>query len=393
MYKGRVGIAALKLVDPETQKVLSRGRWLYAQELSRLLVERGYKVTWWQLGKGWKTEIMPGVSLTGDLPDGTQLFMWPRAGNSFLEKAAGVQWAIYFDQLLAYPQVHEYSLVIAHGINWDNSLFESRLLKETQREEWKRRIWITLHSPIKVITADSGLIQWATATWPGLQHKFEYIPDFVPESPAPGPLVQPDAPTDEAKSIRVLFPGHLSPGSGISETIRAMEPLLAMNPDLQFFITGNGAKPVTEYITTWTQQHPRAHFGPQPLTDELLDHMDIVLFPARINQGLSTACLQAMAAGKIVIVGHSGGLTDIVIHDHNGIIIRPATDTLIEAIVELAAEPGKRKQLGANARKTARSFSLDIWRDRWNSLLDRTFGRVRTDATIRSRTNSNDDCS
>lgn len=182
MAKKTVGIAARKIVDPDNQQIISRERWQYSKELSKLLLDLGYKVSWWQIGNGWKSEIIPGVPLMGILRDGQQILTNTKASDDFLEKAGWVDFAIYFDLILAYPQVHEYSIAISHGINWDNPLFESSLKTEIERKEWKRRLWMCLQGPQKIVTTDTGLIHWATATWPGLNYIFEYIPSFIPPS-------------------------------------------------------------------------------------------------------------------------------------------------------------------------------------------------------------------
>ncbi|HBF38853.1 MAG TPA: hypothetical protein DDW50_16230, partial [Firmicutes bacterium] len=309
MNRGSVAIAALKLVDPMTRRVLSRDRWHYAIELSKLLLDLHYEVAWFQIGDGWKSQLIPGVPLFGVLQDSAQLFTWPKASDDFYEKTHGFEWTVYFDLILAYPQVHEVSIAISHGIAWDDPLFESLLPTETEREEWKRRLWMALRAPQKVVTVESGLIHWATATWPGLYNSFEYIPNFVPswvdeESPSPGMA---EFGEHVEGSIKILFSGAMTPEAGISETIRAMESLLDRDNRLEFYLFGYGSEATVKYLMEWAEKHPRSHFQAGLIPGKVLAQMDIVLFPGKSCQETSMSCLAAMSLGKTVIVGQNSG--------------------------------------------------------------------------------------
>lgn len=70
---------------------------------------------------------------------------------------------------------------------------------------------------------------------------------------------------------------------------------------------------------------------PHPPSRSLLSNVDVVIFPAKSGQSTSMTCLQAMAAGKVVVVAQTSGLTDIVLHDHCGVVIQPTTERLIRA--------------------------------------------------------------
>lgn len=364
----KVGIAALQLVDLKARRVVSPERWMYAVELTKLLLDLGHSVEWWQMGNGWCTEIVPGVALWGTLPSESQFRTYPRASEAFLEQSQGVDWAIYFDPILAYPQAHHSSISIDHGAYWDDPMFEASLPTEVHREEWRRRLWSAYTGTRSVVAVDTGVIQWANATWPGMQHRFAYIPNFVPRLGA-----QATSPS-EHETLRVLYPSALVPSEGVSEAVRAMERLLAIEGAYQFYITGSGPDEARQFLEGWAAQHPGVHVKEQPLSDSLLAEVDVVIFPAKSGQGTSIPCLQAMAAGKVVVVAQTGGLTDIILHDHSGIVIQPTTERLVHTLEELRDQPDRRRYLGSNARRVAASFSLERWRERWSTLILQAFG-------------------
>lgn len=414
MSKGRVAICALRLVDPETKRALSPQRWLYAREMSQLLLNLGYAVVWYQLGNGWLSEVLPGVPLVGSLPEESQLYTWPEASNEFWEKAGAADFAIYFDLPLAYPQVHQYSIAIAHGIDWNDPLLESRLNSEREREEWKRRLWMSLSGPRRVVAVDTGVIQWATATWPGLYNQFTHIPNFVAPSvsadsadatagASEASAGSADAAADsldaragsskasdanerstgqppltaKADTVRIVFGDVLSAKSGIAQTLEAMQTILELYTNVEFIIVGSGTPDVHKYVSRWAQEHERARFEPGSVRPGTLQGDCILLLPAKWSIGPSFLCLQGMAAGAAVVIGQTSGLTDLVIHDHNGWVIQPSTENIRKALIALIENPAERRRLGTHAREVAQAFSLGVWRDRWRRLIEAEFGGRR----------------
>ena len=173
--------------------------------------------------------------------------------------------------------------------------------------------------------------------------------------------------------IRILFPGPLTPEAGISETIRAMEVLLEKDDRIQFYWVNSGPEATVKYLTEWSEKHPRSFLMTEPVTRKTLKQADILLFPGKTFQETDMICLTAMSLGKTVIVGQNSGLADIVIHDHNGLIINPTDKVLIEVIQHLIDSPEERRDLGGHARAVARHFALPAWRQRWQRLIEKTF--------------------
>lgn len=402
MSRERVAICASKLVDSESGRVHSPQRWLYAQELSKLLTELGYAVVWYQIGSGARFEIIPEVPLIAALPGDSRLGLWPAASNEFWEKTGEAAGAIYFDLALAYPQVHERSIAIAHGIEWNDPLWETSFGGESERDEWKRRLWMAFYGPRKVVAVDSGVIHWASATWPGLYHRFVHIPNFVPpptpfedRSPAAGGTNsqgsgsvdsmdrrptrnEDDQPlsgfnADRSSSLRLVFWDTLAPRSGIAETLEAMQEMLDEDERVELVIAGRGSADAEQYVTHWAQAQRRVTccFG---ALDGALLRDAVLLMPGKWGVGPSFLCLAGMAAGSVPVVGHSSGLTDYVIHDHNGLVIQPTPQGIREAVDELIRDPGRRTRMSANARKMAEAFSLRVWRRRWRRLIEEEFG-------------------
>jgi glycosyltransferase involved in cell wall biosynthesis len=84
---------------------------------------------------------------------------------------------------------------------------------------------------------------------------------------------------------------------------------------------------------------------------------DIFVHPAIIDasgdtEGLGVVLLEANACGKPVIASNVGGITDVVINTHNGLLIEEKNvNALVNAITQLAADPELRRRLGKNGKK------------------------------------------
>jgi glycosyltransferase involved in cell wall biosynthesis len=106
-----------------------------------------------------------------------------------------------------------------------------------------------------------------------------------------------------------------------------------------------------------------------------------------LNEALSNALLESMAAGAPIVATRVGGTPEAIADGHTGLLV-PANDprALSEAIARLLREPDLAAALGRAARRTAESsFSLprmvaaieQLYRD----LLTQKRTHVQVDAT------------
>jgi glycosyltransferase involved in cell wall biosynthesis len=86
---------------------------------------------------------------------------------------------------------------------------------------------------------------------------------------------------------------------------------------------------------------------------------------------LPTKLLEAMAAGRPVVLAARGEAARLVEAEGCGVVVPPEDPrALAEALESLAADPGRRKTMGASGRAAAeRDFSRQAWLRRWRDLL------------------------
>ena len=94
------------------------------------------------------------------------------------------------------------------------------------------------------------------------------------------------------------------------------------------------------------------------------------MVPSPYSEGTSLSLLEAMSAGCACIATDIGGLSNVIINRHNGILIRPIAEDLQKAVTFLIEREDQRKHLAENAIETIRdSFSSDLWAERWTNFL------------------------
>ena len=107
----------------------------------------------------------------------------------------------------------------------------------------------------------------------------------------------------------------------------------------------------------------------------ILSELDIFVLSS-VSEGFSLATVEAMAAGKPVIVTRSGGPQEIVEDGRTGILVPPAdADALATEICELLRNPDRADDLARSARaRVATTFSLDAMVREYERVYDRVLG-------------------
>jgi glycosyltransferase involved in cell wall biosynthesis len=103
---------------------------------------------------------------------------------------------------------------------------------------------------------------------------------------------------------------------------------------------------------------------------------DLFILPSN-REGIGGILFDAMEQGLAVVVSAVGGLPDIVKHGDNGLLIEPRRpDQLRDAILGLAAQPERRKAMGARGREFAKGFGADAMCAKYVDLYQSVLGPV-----------------
>lgn len=159
----------------------------------------------------------------------------------------------------------------------------------------------------------------------------------------------------------VLTLARLVKRKGQDTAIKAMRGLSATRPDLVYIIAGTG--PDESYLRSLAAESKQVIFtGPVTEAEKWawLELCDIFLMPSRDIagdvEGFGIVFLEANIAGKAVIAGRSGGITDAVTDNQTGFLVDPENEkTVKDAVVRLAADKTLRDRLGEQGRARAES--------------------------------------
>ncbi|MGC4040944.1 MAG: glycosyltransferase family 4 protein [Flavobacterium sp.] len=100
---------------------------------------------------------------------------------------------------------------------------------------------------------------------------------------------------------------------------------------------------------------------------------DIAVMPSTEAESFGLVAVEAMLAQKPVIGSNHGGLTEIIVQDETGLLVKPnCEDDLTRAIQYLIDNPDKRSEMGIQGQKRAiAAFSINSYIQNFENLFER----------------------
>lgn len=168
------------------------------------------------------------------------------------------------------------------------------------------------------------------------------------------------------QKINVLYVGRLSAEKSIMLLIDAVKALpITLRFKIQVFIVGDG--PIRHELEAEIKKyHLPIHllgFLEGESLAQIYQASDLFFFPSS-TETFGNVILEALSSGLPVIGANAGGVKELVVSAHNGILC-PANhiDSFVEALIFLLSNPSVRKYYGQNARNAAMKFN-------WNHIFD-----------------------
>ena len=155
---------------------------------------------------------------------------------------------------------------------------------------------------------------------------------------------------------RVAYLGRLAPQKDVGTLLQAFALLPA---DTQLLLVGDG--PDRPALQRRAQRFGRrVHFTgfvPHVKVAAVLRHVDLLVLPS-LYEDLSSALIEAMAAGLPVVATRVGGTADLVRHGINGLLVAPRDPAaLAAAIGQILADPAAAARISAAAQSTAAAYA------------------------------------
>lgn len=176
--------------------------------------------------------------------------------------------------------------------------------------------------------------------------KVAVIPNSVPLPPLGEDAVQPG---------RILFLGQVEPRKGIFELVEALALLRERFPQVELAIGGQGALDEVQRraaeLGVLERVTPLGWITAARKQEELA-RAAVFCLPSHA-EGLPMAMLEAMAAGKAVVVSGVGGIPDAVRDGDNGLVVQPGdVEGLAQQLARILGDGEERLRLGRRARAT-----------------------------------------
>lgn len=333
----------------------------YIIQLNKIIKKIGFNPVVLTVGLPEKSNVIDGVNIeclsndhwnSGIIPD-------KYMGQSCINLIATTQ---------AIPKNLKLNIIaIQHGVPWDrpsDKLFtRSKILNKIFAFI---RLWRGLSCINKVnhlVCVDLVFPTLAACIFQPFSWKnIHYIPNSAPKHNNIG--------TFDSKITKIVFQRRLERHRGTLLFCEAIEKILVNHKDIEVHIIGEGQDEILMKDRMKIFNNVKFYSLEYKNRLDSLDTSTLSVIPSLSSEGTSLSCIEAWSRGAAVISTGVGGLSNLVIDGHNGIVIRPLVDDLIIAIENILANNNFANALKVNGYNTfLSSFSEEIWSQRWKKLL------------------------
>jgi glycosyltransferase involved in cell wall biosynthesis len=189
---------------------------------------------------------------------------------------------------------------------------------------------------------------------------------------------QSSTPSTSARADKIVYVGHVIPAKGIRELVEACVRYPGRTPLLELVgPVGRRFQNQLKSIASVRDDGNWLQFRGSVEHNEALQHIlaaDLFVLPS-YTEGAPNVILEAMGCGKAILgtpVGAVAEMLDIGGPEECGVCVEPRNvDALFDAMRRLLNDEGKRRELGAKARKRAERLYavpvacaklLDLWK-------------------------------
>jgi glycosyltransferase involved in cell wall biosynthesis len=161
----------------------------------------------------------------------------------------------------------------------------------------------------------------------------------------------------------LLFVGRLAAEKNVFFLLEAFEQIRKTRPHTHLVLAGDG--PDREKFEQWIRQHKLGRhitltgFLTRKEVMHLFGSADLFVFPS-VTDTQGIVIIEAMAAGAVPVAVDVLGPHDIIHHDVTGMLTPLNLEAFSATIIDLLADPKKRKQMSVAAQRAAEDYDADV---------------------------------
>lgn len=360
--KNKVYIINYRFYDYKGEVVYRGGAERYVYDLSVLLKKLGYKPTLLQLSdKNFEKEFK-GVKIIGiEAPEYTSPEEASKIYNDFCRDA---EFIIASPMELAVNIENIPVISINHGVNFDTPFNNIRYTIENN-------VYIkSIANSDFCVCVDTNFINWVRTSDYYFADNLIYIPNYCDDS-----FFNKKREFNNEK-ILCIYPRRIYSARGHDITIEAFEKLLKKQKNLMIHFVGQihdeeAEIKLNSLIKKYPKQVKQYSVEPEEMFKTYKD-ADIAIIPTRYSEGTSLSCIEALASGCAVVATNVGGLPNIIIDHHNGLLISPNAISIKKAIEELINNRSLMNRLSKNGVESAKNaFNKKLWDEKWTEIINK----------------------
>lgn len=242
----------------------------------------------------------------------------------------------------------------------------------------------------KVVFNSRDVIEFALANEGVREHQVCYIPNGVEILPEPSGerSIRVRRKLGIGASTRVIGTvGRLYPQKGLIYLLQAFAKVAPRVDDTILLIVGEG--PLLQDLKGEARDlgvHDKVRFlGERSDVPELLNAFDVYV-QSSLFEGMPNAVMEALAAARLVAATQVDGISELIEHGTNGLLVPPGdSEALAEAIIYALENQAKAMRMGAAAKlRMGTDFSVDKMVGRFDSLFRGLIGASRQACWINS---------
>lgn len=175
--------------------------------------------------------------------------------------------------------------------------------------------------------------------------------------------------------VRFVYCGRASMPKGIHHLLRAAD---ALEPG-SFELTIIGAYDNADgFLTPYLNKYEFSGNVLKSHVKEIMSEKDVMVFPS-LTDGMSLACLEALACGLPLLTTNANGASDFVIEGYNGFVVEPGDEAaLAERMRWLIEHPYELESMKYAAVESSRKITWEAY----NVRIEEAFERIGGEQTL-----------